>query len=171
VYASLSGASWLDALVRLLAGGGAAPVAAKVAALGVGAAALGSSAVVVPYVFDNHRPARGSLPAPAAVVQARHAAPTKAPPPTRRVVAAVVVAPTPVRVSRHVEGQDGSLTEAKRAPAGADGDRGAQSSPISSVPPGSQLRVESIDGHSGDGAGHGGSDDGGGGSSGPDGGD
>jgi RNA polymerase sigma-70 factor (ECF subfamily) len=127
VYASLSGASWLDALVRLLAGGGAAPVAAKVAALGVGAAALGSSAVVVPYVFDNHRPARGPLPAPAAVVHARHAAPTKAPPPTRRVVAAVVVAPTPVRVSRHVEGQDGSLTEAKRAPAGADGDRGAQS--------------------------------------------
>ena len=47
------------------------PVAAKVAALGVGAAALGSSAVVVPHVFDNHRPARGPLPAPAAVVQAQ----------------------------------------------------------------------------------------------------
>ncbi len=39
VYASLSGASWIDALVRLAAGGGA-PVAAKVAVLGVGAAAL-----------------------------------------------------------------------------------------------------------------------------------
>jgi RNA polymerase sigma-70 factor (ECF subfamily) len=53
VYASLAGASWLDTLARIFAGGGA-PVAAKVAALGVGAAAVGSSAVVVPHVFDNH---------------------------------------------------------------------------------------------------------------------
>jgi hypothetical protein len=55
VYASVSGASWIDALVRLFAGGGA-PVAAKVAALGVGAAVVGSTAVVVPNVLDNHHP-------------------------------------------------------------------------------------------------------------------
>jgi RNA polymerase sigma-70 factor (ECF subfamily) len=180
VYASLSGASWIDALVRLLAGGGAAPVAAKVAALGVGAAAIGSSAVVVPYVFDNHRPARGPLPARAVVVHRSHAAPTKDPPPAPRVVASVAVPPAPVRVSHHAERHHGRVAEAKRNPSGSDGDRGDQSSavtsPISSASPGSQLRVESIDGQSGDGGGSdggasdGGGGDGGGGSSGPDGG-
>ncbi len=55
VYATVSGASWIDALARLVAGGGA-PVAAKVAALGVGAAVVGSTAVVVPNVLDNHQP-------------------------------------------------------------------------------------------------------------------
>lgn len=59
-YAALTGASWLETLARLLAGGGT-PVAAKVAALGVGAAALGSGAVVVPQVFDNHRPSRAPV--------------------------------------------------------------------------------------------------------------
>jgi RNA polymerase sigma factor (sigma-70 family) len=62
-YAAVTGASWLDALARLLAGGGA-PAAAKVAALGVGAAALGSGAVVVPRAFDNHRPSRAPVVAP-----------------------------------------------------------------------------------------------------------
>jgi RNA polymerase sigma factor (sigma-70 family) len=56
-FAAFTGASWLDALARLLAGGGA-PTAAKVAALGVGAAAIGSGAAVVPQVFDNHRPSQ-----------------------------------------------------------------------------------------------------------------
>ena len=55
VYASVSGASWVDALVRLFVGGGA-PVAAKVAVLGAGAAVVGSTAVVVPNVLENHRP-------------------------------------------------------------------------------------------------------------------
>lgn len=55
--AALTGASWLEALARLVAGGGA-PAAAKVAALGVGAAALGSGAAVVPQVFDNHHPSQ-----------------------------------------------------------------------------------------------------------------
>ena len=89
--AALTGASWLEALVRLLAGGGA-PVAAKVAALGVGAAAIGSGAAVVPQVFDNHHPTR--LPAPVRHVHKREkpvqfeqVAP--APPPQ--------VAPAPVR--------------------------------------------------------------------------
>ena len=55
VYASVTGASWIDALLRLFAGG-CAPAAAKVAALGVGAAVVGSTAVVVPNVLDNHHP-------------------------------------------------------------------------------------------------------------------
>ena len=65
VYAAVSGASWIDALVRLFAGGGA-PVAAKVAVLGAGAAVVGSTAVVVPNVLDNHpaRTTRSALPPP-----------------------------------------------------------------------------------------------------------
>jgi hypothetical protein len=61
VYASVSGASWIDALVRMFAGG---PVAAKVAVLG--AAVVGSTAVVVPNVLDNHRP-HGTQRTPAVV--------------------------------------------------------------------------------------------------------
>jgi RNA polymerase sigma-70 factor (ECF subfamily) len=75
-YASFSGASWIEAALRLFAGGGA-PVAAKVAALGVGAAAVGSSAVVVPHVLDNHTHIRPSVTTPAAVEpKQRKAAPT-----------------------------------------------------------------------------------------------
>jgi RNA polymerase sigma factor (sigma-70 family) len=83
-YASLSGASWIDALVRLFAGGGA-PVAAKVAALGVGAAAVGSSAVVVPHVLDNHRHVRPAVTMPARVHPKRQDA-VPAPVSTKRVV-------------------------------------------------------------------------------------
>jgi hypothetical protein len=71
-YASVSGASWIDALVRLFAGGGA-PIAAKVAVLGAGAAVVGSTAVVVPNVLDNHRPSHSTR-APAAVVHRSKAA-------------------------------------------------------------------------------------------------
>jgi len=55
-FAALTGASWLEALARLVTSGGAPTAAAKVAALGVGAAAIGSGAAVVPQVFDNHHP-------------------------------------------------------------------------------------------------------------------
>jgi hypothetical protein len=74
VYASVSGASWIDALVRVFAGGGA-PVAAKVAVLGAGAAVVGSTAVVVPNVLDNHRP-QGTQRTPAALVHRSKARPT-----------------------------------------------------------------------------------------------
>jgi hypothetical protein len=84
VYASVSGASWVDALVRLFAGGGA-PVAAKVAVLGAGAAVVGGTAVVVPNVLENHRPSQRT---PAAVTQQRKAS-------TPRLVERV--APTPAR--------------------------------------------------------------------------
>ena len=98
-FAALTGASWLEALARLLAGGGAPAAAAKVAALGIGAAAIGSGAAVVPQVFNNHHPSQpASLPTAARHVHkqakqlhVRHVAP---PPP----VALVPVAATaPVR--------------------------------------------------------------------------
>jgi RNA polymerase sigma factor (sigma-70 family) len=96
-YASLTGASWLEALARVFVGGGA-PVAAKVAALGVGAAAITSGAVVAPQMLERHRrpapvPARpaGSAKRPAA----KHAlAPVVTP------VVARQVAPAPVTVKR-----------------------------------------------------------------------
>ena len=150
-YASISGASWIDALVRLFAGG-TAPVAAKVAALGVGAAALGSSAVVVPHMFDNHRPSPGPLRTPAAVVHRSKVAPTQAllQAPT---LAAHVVATPIVHVARdHEAGHDGNLAEAEHATGGEGGDHRV---PSASPALGSQpARVESLDGHSGRGDGH-----------------
>jgi Sigma-70, region 4 len=110
VYASVSGASWIDALVRLFAGG-SAPVAAKVAVLGVGAAVVGSTAVVVPNVLDNHQPRTQRTPA-AVVHRSKHhqapllvervvTAPTRTP-----AYAQVTLAPI-VRVSsEHGAGQD-----------------------------------------------------------------
>lgn len=53
-YASISGFSWIDALLRLLSGSGAAaPIAAKAVALGVGAAAVTSGAVIAPHVVRS----------------------------------------------------------------------------------------------------------------------
>jgi hypothetical protein len=51
-YASVGGASWLEGLARLFGG---APVAAKVAAISVGAATVTGGAVVVPQVVDQAR--------------------------------------------------------------------------------------------------------------------
>jgi len=51
-YASFGGASWLEALARLFGG---APVAAKVAAISVGAATVTGGAVVVPQVLEQSR--------------------------------------------------------------------------------------------------------------------
>jgi uncharacterized membrane protein YgcG len=93
VYASISGASWIDALVRLFAGG-SAPIAAKVAVLGAGAAVVGSTAVVVPNVLDNHQPSHTTQRTPASVVHRRKASPP--PQLVERVVA------TPVRTAAHV---------------------------------------------------------------------
>ena len=89
VYAGLGGAGWGDALVRLLGGGGgAAPVAAKAAALGLGVAAVtGGAALVVPGV-ELHAP-------PALVHHVSHGATHshRAPP--------AVAASTPLRVAPH----------------------------------------------------------------------
>jgi RNA polymerase sigma factor (sigma-70 family) len=113
VYASLAGASWLDALVKLAAGGGA-PVAAKVAAIGVGAAAIGGSAVVVPHVFDNHHPSSGAAErSPAAVVHVRR----KAPAVTEQAIAPKAA---PVQLVRSVS-NDREAAHQRAAPAGRDG--------------------------------------------------
>jgi RNA polymerase sigma-70 factor (ECF subfamily) len=51
-YASFGGASWLEGIARLFGG---APVAAKVAAISVGAATVTGGAVVVPQVVEQAR--------------------------------------------------------------------------------------------------------------------
>jgi RNA polymerase sigma factor (sigma-70 family) len=115
-YASLGGGAWLDAIARLIGG---APVAAKVAALGVGAATVTGSAVVVPQALQG-----GSL-GVQAHVPARHARtvrhePAPAPAPVTRPVARVARPSTaavrsPVREqertrdgARHEGGETGS---------------------------------------------------------------
>ncbi len=57
VYAGLAGASWLDSLGRLVGGvgGGMAPVAAKVAAVGVGAAVATGGVVVAPRMLEHRQ--------------------------------------------------------------------------------------------------------------------
>jgi RNA polymerase sigma factor (sigma-70 family) len=57
VYAGLAGASWLDSVGRLVGGigGGMAPVAAKVAAVGVGAAVATGGAVVAPRMLEHRQ--------------------------------------------------------------------------------------------------------------------
>jgi hypothetical protein len=62
-YASFGGASWLEGLARLFGG---APVAAKVAAISVGAATVTGGAVVVPQVVEQAR-----SPVPAAHLHAK----------------------------------------------------------------------------------------------------
>jgi hypothetical protein len=104
-YAAVSGASWIDALVRVFAGG-SAPIAAKVAVLGAGAAVVGSTAVVVPNVLDNHRHSHVTQRTPAAVVHRSKATPT--PLLVERVVttAPVRAAVTPPTVARSSSEQD-----------------------------------------------------------------
>jgi len=59
-YAGLTGGSWLESLPRLAGGlgGGMAPVAAKVAAVGVGAAVATGGAVVAPQMLEQAQPSR-----------------------------------------------------------------------------------------------------------------
>jgi uncharacterized membrane protein YgcG len=143
-YASISGASWIDALVRMFAGGGA-PVAAKVAVLGAGAAVVGSTAVVVPNVLENHRPDKTQR-IPAAVVHRSKARP--APLLVERSVTTPVhapVMPSPIagvssehdatdaalharsgtRESEHVARAETSNDRAGRGGSGDGGDRSA----------------------------------------------
>ena len=149
-FATISGASWIDALVRLLAGG-SAPVAAKVAALGVGAAAVGGSAVVVPQVFDNHRPSHVPARTPAAAHHRSRPAVTEAAvrPAT---VARPVVATVAVHRSRGSETeQRRSLAEHEQASSGGgdDGEQAPSSSGTGSSGPAPTLTAGSRDGGSG----------------------
>ena len=58
VYAGVTGGSWIEVLTRLAGGfgGGMAPVAAKVAVVGVGAAVATSGAVVAPRLLEHRVP-------------------------------------------------------------------------------------------------------------------
>lgn len=154
--AALTGASWLEALGRLLAGGGA-PAAAKVAALGVGAAAIGSGAVV-PQVFDNHHPARPVRP-PAAVRHVHRQAKRVPVVPAPRVIAT-----TPVRREhrrgRPHESAPGPSQDDHSQPGGGGGDGGDDGAVATIRPQGADA---GRDGGGPDDAGHdGGGRDGGG---------
>jgi RNA polymerase sigma factor (sigma-70 family) len=183
VFAAFTGASWLEALARLVAGG--APAGAKVAALGVGAAAIGSGAAVAPQVFDNHHPSQKS---PAAVRQVHKAAKplhvehvaTRPPP----VAFVPVVATSPehrdYRIGRrHESGPGTSHVESRAAddhsgPGGGGGsDDGATVTTIpTTAAPLATVPTVAVDDHGGDGrdSGGGGGRDGGSGDDGGDGG-
>jgi RNA polymerase sigma-70 factor (ECF subfamily) len=101
-YASFGGGSWLEGLARLFGG---APVAAKVAAISVGAATVTGGAVVVPQVVEQAR-----SPVPPAHVH------TKAPrAPKARVAAvkapAVVLAAQPTRAPQRTTARAASSDE------------------------------------------------------------
>ena len=90
-YAGLTGGTWLDALARFGGiGGGLAPVAAKVAAVGVGAAVATGGAVVAPRLLEQGQ----QHPAPAKHASTQPVAPRQ-----------VAASPAPVRpvraASRH----------------------------------------------------------------------
>jgi hypothetical protein len=102
VYASFGGASWLEALARLFGG---APVAAKVAAISVGAATVTGGAVVVPQVVEQAR-----SPVPPAHV---HAKATRAPNsrPAAVTAPAVVLAAQPTRAPKRTIARAASSDE------------------------------------------------------------
>jgi RNA polymerase sigma factor (sigma-70 family) len=122
LYAALSGVSWLESLPRFLAGGSgvAAPVAAKVAVLGIGAAAVTGGALVGPAVLEPHHhaivPARG-----VAHPEPRHTA--------------VVFVPRPVRPPELAASHDGdSAAERSGTTFGErDGDRAPTTTTSSST--------------------------------------
>jgi RNA polymerase sigma-70 factor (ECF subfamily) len=101
-YASFGGASWLETLTRLFGG---APVAAKVAAISVGAATVTGGAVVVPQALEQSR--RGVPPA--------HVHTTAPPVPKARVPAvtapAVVLAAQEAPAPRRAIARDASSEE------------------------------------------------------------
>lgn len=68
-YAGLTGGAWIDGLARLgsVIGGGMAPVAAKVAAVGVGAAVATGGAVVAPQLLEHRQ--HHAAPAPRVVTR------------------------------------------------------------------------------------------------------
>lgn len=163
VYASLTGASWLEALGRMLAGG-SAPVAAKVAALGVGAAAVSGGAVVAPQVFENHHPRSPVQARTAPRHRPRHVQ-VAAPAVQRHAVVparTVVAVPTP-SVGRSDEGR--ARDEVGRSSGSGEGagdvvhaEDGGRSVTATVAPSGSgEGRSGSTGGHSGSGDGSSGS--------------
>jgi RNA polymerase sigma factor (sigma-70 family) len=145
-YAGLTGASWIEALSRLAGGigGGMAPVAAKVAAVGVGAAVATGGAVVAPTMLEH---VRHDAPASAPAKTTKGAPPAHAAPrlpifvartPPSSTVAAIEVGRSGRRGGR-VSGSDSSGRSSgedrgTRNDEDAGGDRGAGSSESSSSP-------------------------------------
>ena len=141
VYGAVTGASWIEAIIRVAVGGGA-PAAAKVAVLGLGAAAVGGGAVVVPHAFDNHRPSHGPLRTPAAAVVQL----PKAPAPhelVSRVVTPAAPSPAHTVVSRK---DDSGEQEAEHHAARHDGGGGRddnQGRPAAALPAVSAENLQS----------------------------
>jgi RNA polymerase sigma factor (sigma-70 family) len=155
-YASLTGAAWIEAVARVFAGG-SAPVAAKVAALGVGAAAVSGGAVVAPQLLENHHP-RSPAPVRSAPPGA-HQVPVVAPVAERHVVVrARSVATVPAAPERRDERREGRDEPGRSGPSRAGGTEVTRSGddeaplPATVAPAGSGEGLSgSSDGHSGPG--------------------
>jgi hypothetical protein len=115
VYAGLAGASWLDSLGRLVSGvgGGLAPIAAKVAAVGVGAAVATGGVVVAPRMLE-HRQHNSPV---------SHLAKTRATPQAKR-HPAEASRPVPVFVARMQPAQAASTVRAATHEGGGRGPGG-----------------------------------------------
>lgn len=110
-FATLGGESWLQPLLRALVGG-SAPLAAKAAALGLGAAALSGGAVLIPRTLAPSRPqhptplarrlSRPTPHAPAHETRSDHPF----------LVTTVAVSETPKRSPSHIEFKDSGAAAA-----------------------------------------------------------
>jgi RNA polymerase sigma-70 factor (ECF subfamily) len=162
-YAAVTGAAWIEALARAFAGG-SAPVAAKVAALGVGAAAVSGGAVVAPQVLENHH-RRAPAPVRSAPPRAQRV-PVVASAMERRVILpARTVAAVPAVPERRDERRDGRDEPRSSGPsqdAGAEvshpgDDNGPAPAPVAAPSSSGEGLSSSADGHSGPGDGSSGS--------------
>jgi RNA polymerase sigma factor (sigma-70 family) len=126
-YASLSGASWLESLLRLLGG---APVAAKLAALGLGAATVTGSAVVVPRIVEQSRhplpPAHTRQPS-RHIREGRNDATTTPPVATPPPVSQLVLAP---QRSDRSDAREAAGPERRDGGGRGDGEGGSTTTPI-----------------------------------------
>ena len=145
-YASLGGVSWIEAVARLFGG---APVAAKVAAISVGAATVTGSAVVVPQVLEHHSRVVPHVAAvrPRAVMPAQVLAAARQPAQVRR--------PT---VVQHVQRRTRETAEVERHDRAGSGkgtsSQGDETQRETSAPrEQAQLGGDSSSGSAGDGAG------------------
>ena len=161
-YAAVTGAAWIEALARVLAGG-SAPVAAKVAALGVGAAAVSGGAVVAPQVLENHH-RRPPAPVRSAPPRAQHV-PVAASAVERHVVrparTEASVAAAPERRDERRDGRDEPRSSGPSQDTGAEvshsvDDKGPAPAPVAPSSSGEGVSG-STDGHSGPGDGSSGS--------------
>jgi RNA polymerase sigma factor (sigma-70 family) len=164
-YAAVRGASWIEALSRLLSGASisAVPVAAKaVVVAGVGAAVATGGAVVAPHMFDHQR-------AP------RHRTVVAATRPEPAVPALVLATPARAPVARHfiaaaapaAQGDEQASSEAGSGSSGSgDGQRAAGTEDASRIQPLTAQR-ESRDASGGDSQVSGGGDSGDGGATQP----